>query len=234
VLLYQSGRYDEALAVYRQALPIYRAVYGAEHPEVATIINNIGRSALIAGHVDEAEPLLRQALAMTEKFEGVAHDDLVSPLNSLAMIDAYHGKLDLSRSEIQRAEAIARLPDRNELLDQVLLNEADIELAAANRGRAAELLSAAKTQLQKAHPNDASNAWRYAAWDAVNAQLLAQSGDYASATRTLAAARHVLEERFGANGFFSLLAARRAQLIATLPQTKLQRLRSDLHAPAVL
>jgi tetratricopeptide (TPR) repeat protein len=219
VLLYQSGRYDEALAVYRQGLPIYRAVYGAEHPEVATIINNIGRSALIAGHVEEAEPLLRQALAMTEKFEGLTHDDLVSPLNSLAMIDSYHGKLDLARSEIQRAEAIARLPDRDELLDQVLLTEADIELAAANRGRAAELLSAARTQLQRAHTNDASNAWRYAAWDAVNAQLLAQSGDYVSASRTLAAARHVLAARFGANGFFSLLASRRAQLIATLPQT---------------
>ncbi len=103
MLLYQSGRYDEALAVDREALPIYREVYGAEHPEVATIINNIGRSALIAGHINEAEPLLRQALSMTEKFEGDTHDDLVSPLNSLAMIDVYRGKLNVARSEIQRA-----------------------------------------------------------------------------------------------------------------------------------
>jgi tetratricopeptide (TPR) repeat protein len=214
VLLYQSGRYDEALAVDRQALPIYRAVYGSEHPEVATIINNIGRSALIAGHIDEAEPLLRQSLAMTEKFEGDTHDYLVSPLNSLAMIDAYRGRLDVARSEIQRAAAIARLPDHDELLDQVLLTEADLELAAGNRARAAALLLDSKAQLQKAHPDIKPNAWRYAVWDSVNAEMLAANGDYAAAARTLAAAQHIITERFGANGFYNLLAKRRAQLIA--------------------
>jgi tetratricopeptide (TPR) repeat protein len=32
VLLYQSGRYNEATSLWKQALPIYREVYGAEHP----------------------------------------------------------------------------------------------------------------------------------------------------------------------------------------------------------
>ncbi len=214
VLLYQSGRFEESLAVDRQALPIYRAVYGAEHPEVATIINNIGRSALIAGHIDEAEPLLRESLAMTEKFQGDTHDYLVFPLNSLAMIDAYRGRVDVARSEIQRAESIARLPDHDELLDQVLLNEADVELASGNRTRAATLLTESKAQLQRAHPNDKANSWRYAVWDSVNAELLAANGDYAAAARTLAAAQDILTQRFGANGFYNMLAKRRAQSIA--------------------
>ena len=81
----------------QQALPIYREVYGAEHPEVASITNNIGRSALVAGHIDEAEPLLRQSLAMFQKFQGDNYDGLIAPLNSLAMIDAYRGRLDLAR-----------------------------------------------------------------------------------------------------------------------------------------
>ena len=214
VLLYQSGRYAEALSVYQQALPIFRAVYGPEHPEVATIINNIGRSALMAGHIDEAEPLLRQALAMTEKFEGDTHDDLVSPLNSLAMIDVYRGRLDIALSEIKRADSIARLPDHGELLDQVLLSEADIELANVNPTRAAGLLAESKTLLEKAHPNTPGDAWRYAVWDAVNSQLLAANGDSTAAARLLAAAQPIIVQRFGIDGFYNLLAKRRAVLIA--------------------
>jgi tetratricopeptide (TPR) repeat protein len=213
-VLYQSGRYDEAAALYTQALPIYREVYGPEHPEVANITNNIGRSTLVAGHVDEAEPLLRQSLALFQKFQGENYDGLISPLNSLAMIDAYRGRLDIARSEIQRAESVARLPEHGELLDQVLLNEADIEVAGGNLARAAALLGESKVLLQKAHPESASNVWRYAVWDSVNAQLLAANGDFAAAASLLAAAQTILARRFGETGFYSLLAKRRALLIA--------------------
>ena len=215
VLLYQSGRYDAAIAIYRQALPIHREIYGLEHPEVATILNNLGRAELMAGQIDEAEPLLRQALAMTQKFEGDSHDDLVSPLNSLAMIDAYHERLEAAISEIQRADAIARLPDHDELLDQVVLNEANLELSRGNPTRAAALLTEAKTLLEKAHPHTAKDAWRYAVWDAVNAQLLAANGDIPGAERTLSAAQEIIIQRFGEKGFYNLLAKRRAGLIAS-------------------
>jgi tetratricopeptide (TPR) repeat protein len=214
VLLYQTGRYDAALAVYRQALPIHREIYGPEHPEVATILNNLGRAALMAGQVKDAEPLLRQSLAMTQKFEGDTHPDLVSPLNSLAMIDAYQDKLDAALVEIQRADAIARLPDHDELLDQVVLNEADLQLAVGNRIRAAALLAEAKLLLQKAHPDVAKDAWRYAVWDAASAQLMAANGDIPGADRTLATAQAIIIQRFGEKGFYNLLAKRRAMLIA--------------------
>jgi tetratricopeptide (TPR) repeat protein len=213
-LLYQSGRYDQATSVWKQALPIHREVYGLEHPEVATITSNIGRSTLVAGHVDEAEPLLRQSLAMFQKFQGNNYDGLVSPLNSLAMIDAYRGRFDVARSEIQRADSIARLPDHGELLDQVLLNEADIELANGNRTRAAALLTESKTLLQKAHPEGPADAWRYAVWDSVYAQLLAANGDSAAAASILATAQKILARRFGETGFYCMLAKRRTLLIA--------------------
>jgi tetratricopeptide (TPR) repeat protein len=214
VMLYQSGRYDEALAVYRQALPIYREIYGVEHPEVAIILNNIGRAALIVGQVEEAEPLLRQSLAMTEKFKGSSFGDLVSPINSLAMIDAYRGQLDVALNEIRRADSIARLPENDEFLDQVLLNEADIELAKGDRLKAAALLTEAKALLEKAHPNKAKDAWRYAVWDAVNAQLLAANGDIVGAQQALSAAQAIIAKRFGEKGFHNLLAKRRALLLA--------------------
>jgi tetratricopeptide (TPR) repeat protein len=214
VMLYQSGRYDEALAIYRQALPIYREIYGVEHPEVAIILNNIGRAALMVGQVEEAEPLLRQSLAMTEKFKGPTFGDLVTPINSLAMIDAYRGRLDVALAEIKRADSIARLPGNNEFLDQVLLNEADIEFAKSDRVKAAALLSEAKALLEEAHPNTAKDAWRYAVWDAVNAQLLAANGDIVGAQQALSAAQAIIAQRFGEKGFHNLLAKRRALLIA--------------------
>jgi tetratricopeptide (TPR) repeat protein len=214
-IYYQSGRYQEAAALYKQALPIYREIYGPEHPEVASITNNMGRSTLVSGRVDEAEPLLRQALAMFQKFQADDYEALIGPLNSLAMIDAYRGRIDAAESEIKRAESIARLPDHGELLDQVLLNEADIELANGNRTRAAALLTESRALLEKAHPAGPGDEWRYAVWDLVNAQLLASNGENAAARTDCAAAQKVLERRFGESGFYSLLAKRRLALIAT-------------------
>jgi tetratricopeptide (TPR) repeat protein len=216
-LLYESGRYNDAMMEYQRALPIYREVYGAEHPEVATLLDNMGRSALVAGKVDEAEPLLRQSLSMTEKFDDDTHGDLIKSLNSVAMIDAYHGQFGAAHIEIQRAEAIARLPDRDEVLDQVLLNEADIELASGNQARASALLAESKRLLQKAHPISKANEWRYARWDTVNAGLMAAKGDTAAAEQALVTAQRILRDRFGPTGFYTQLAERQLKLIQKSP-----------------
>jgi tetratricopeptide (TPR) repeat protein len=213
VLFYQSGRYAEAAAHYQLALPIYEKIYEAEHPEVAAILNNIGRSSLMAGQIEAAEPPLRRSLAITEKSEGDQHEHMVAPLNSLAMIDFHHGHLEAARNEIQRAEKIARLPDHDELLDQVLLTEASIELSGGDRARAAALLTESKALLQKAHPDAKADAWRYAVWDTVNAGLLAANGDTGTAVSTLTAAQKVIEARFGANGLYSQLARDRMKTI---------------------
>jgi tetratricopeptide (TPR) repeat protein len=215
-LLYQSGRYAEALALYEGAMPNFRAVYGEEHPEMATILCNIGRLRLMMGNVDDAEPMLRRVLAMTEKFEGDTHDDLVSPLNSLAMIDLFRGRIEPATREIKRAESIARLPDHGGLLDLALLSEADVELAAGNTEHAAALLTESKALTEADHPNSPAEAWRYANWDAVDAELLARRGEVSSGARLLAAAQPILEKRFGPNGFYPVLAKRRAQVIAGL------------------
>lgn len=212
--LYQMGRYDAAMQAYQQALPILREVYGPEHPEVATDLSDIGRSVLMTGNVDEAEPLLRQSLEMTRKFEGDDHDDLVSPLNSLAMVDAYRGHLNVALEEIRRADVIARQPDHDELLDQVLLNESEIEFELGDRVRAEALFEESKTQLAKAHPNNSANEWRYAVWDMIHAPMLAAKGETKAARTTLEAAQTIIVKRFGTNGFYSLLATRRAQALA--------------------
>jgi tetratricopeptide (TPR) repeat protein len=210
-VLYESGKYDEAMREFQKVLPLDRHIYGDNHPTVATDLNNIGRAALMTGDIDAAEPVLRQALAMIQAFEGDNHDYLVSPLNSLAMIDAYHGNLERAKAEIDRAVAIARLPDHGELLDQVLLNAADLAIAAGNPANAKTLLAEAKSALERAHPLASDNVWRYAVWDSVNARLLGVEGNRLSAKRILATAEGALSARFGPNGFYMVRAERTGQ-----------------------
>ena len=220
-LLYQSGRYDAAMRQYQEALPIYEQVYGPQHPEVASLLNNMGRSALMAGHVEQAESLMRKSLAMTEKFEDPENEELVFPLNSLAMIDAYHDHTALALQEAQRAESIARLPHHGELLDQVLLTEAGIELSDGDQARAASLLAESKALLTKAHPYSQSEAWRYAVWDLVEARLAATSSDGAAALKTVTGAERVIAARFGAASFYGQQAQeelRQFQQVAHKPQ----------------
>jgi tetratricopeptide (TPR) repeat protein len=216
-LLYQSGRYEDALALYRQALPIYREVYGDQHPEVSVLLNNMGGAALMGGRIDEAEPLLRQALAMGEKLEGPTHDDLVAPLNRLAMIDEFAGRRAQAQAEIERAERISRLPDHGLLLDQVLVNAAELDLKNGNADGATAALTESRRLLEASFPiaERPTEAWRYAIWDSVNAELLACRRDETQARRAITSAIPVIAQRFGVKGFYYSLAQRRAQFVET-------------------
>jgi non-specific serine/threonine protein kinase/serine/threonine-protein kinase len=204
-LLYQSGRYAEAAGQWQEAVPVYGDVFGPEHPEVATLLNNLGRSALMAGRVDQAIPILEQAAQMIEKLEGPAHDDLVQPLNSLGMAFLYKGDSARARTDIDRALKIARLRNHSSL-DQVVLNAADLELSTHRTDAASPLLSEARKLLETRYPPpvDPTARWRFAAWDAVNAEYLALANRPEDARATFARARDELTKRFGSNGFYVL------------------------------
>ena len=156
---------------------------------------------------------------MTEKFVGPNHEDLVSPLNSLGMIDAYKARVQMSHDEFARAEGIARMPDNGTLLNQVLLNEADLELAAGTPAHAAVFLQESHDLLSKAYPQNANNQWRYALWDSVKAELLAATGDFDAALRLLTEAEPVIRQRFGPSGFYTSLTVRRRQFIEARTHT---------------
>jgi tetratricopeptide (TPR) repeat protein len=225
VIQYESGQYDKAARTYAEILPIYQEIYGdkahpaqdPEHHEFATLLNNISRARLMAGQVTEAERLVNRALAIDNRLVGdnrlnQMDVDFVSTLNSLGMIDAYRGRWQKAGTELAQAEKIARLPGAL-FLDQVLLNEADVALHAGDLQRGEQLLTDSLASLKQAHENDATNAWRYAVWDSVNAELLAAQGKTDDALRTLAAAGKVLRARFGPRGLYPQLVERRIQLI---------------------
>jgi tetratricopeptide (TPR) repeat protein len=210
-LLYQEGHYAEATAQWQQALPVYREVFGAEHPEVATLLNNMGRSELMTGDVRDAIPLLEQAAQMGEKLWGPTHEYLVLPLNSLGMAYLYQGDIARARTVITRALQIAR-PRNHPVLDQVVLNAADLELSAHAVQTAAPLLDEARKLLVARYPlaTDPNAQWRYAVWDSVNAELLALENHPDDARATFARARDALVKRYGEQSFFVLRLDQRA------------------------
>jgi tetratricopeptide (TPR) repeat protein len=217
-LLYQSGKYTEAVSFYEQALPLYLQIYGPEHPEVAIFLNNMGRSRLTAGDIAGAEPMFHQALAMDEKLKGPVHDDLVPPLNSLALIDGYRGNCSQALAEVRRAESIARLPNRGTLLNEVLLNEADLQLRCGTDGATDKLLAEAHRLMEAQYPIalQPTEAWRYAEWNTVNAELSAQHGDVEGARKMIAGATPLVLKRYGRDGFDTLLVRLREQFIEQL------------------
>jgi tetratricopeptide (TPR) repeat protein len=221
-LYYDLGRFPAAAKLWSDTLPVYKEVYGAEHVEIATILNNLGLSALMAGRVSEAEVLLRDSLKMDEKLRLPTHDYLVVPLTNLAMIDLFNGRLEAARADITRAEQIARMPDHGEMLDLVLLNKADVELANGHRAEAARLMIESRALLEKSSPPDkvSSDAWRYAIWDLVNAGQLAQDGNISDARRVLDRARPVIVARFGQSGFYTLMVHLRSEQIDRLASTQ--------------
>ena len=69
-----QGKLDEAEPLYKESLAIDKKVYGDEHPEVATDLNNL---ALLLWNQDndskEADRLGKQALAISENVLGHDH-----------------------------------------------------------------------------------------------------------------------------------------------------------------
>ena len=68
----------------QRALAIREAVLGAEHPDVATSLNNLAWLYQARGRYEAAEPLYQRALAIHEAVLGAQHPDVATSLNNLA------------------------------------------------------------------------------------------------------------------------------------------------------
>ncbi|MBK8434112.1 MAG: tetratricopeptide repeat protein [Chloroflexi bacterium] len=90
------GDLAEARPYYARALAIREKVLGAEHPDTATSLNNMGALLRAMGELAEARPYYARALAIRQKLLGAEHPDTASSLNNLAVL-AYYWKIILKR-----------------------------------------------------------------------------------------------------------------------------------------
>jgi tetratricopeptide (TPR) repeat protein len=72
--------------LYRRALAIDEASLGADHPNVATHLNNLAGLLRADNRLAEAEPLYRRALAIDEVSLGADHPEVAIDLNNLATL----------------------------------------------------------------------------------------------------------------------------------------------------
>jgi tetratricopeptide (TPR) repeat protein len=73
-LLYRSqGRYSEAEPLYKRSLSISEQQLGADHPDVATSLNNLASFYYFQGRYSKAEPLYLRTLTIFMTVLGENH-----------------------------------------------------------------------------------------------------------------------------------------------------------------
>ena len=118
-VLYNSGQFEEAEPLVRQALDIHRDTLGSQHPVVAVHLNNLAMLLRDTNRTEEAEQLMRQALKIGQATLGDQHPILARHLSSLAVL----------LRNTNRVEEAERLLRRSLEIDQATLGSQDPTLA---------------------------------------------------------------------------------------------------------
>lgn len=84
-LYLSTGRPDQALAMARKALQVAQDSLGAEHGDVARLMNNLGEVAREGGALAEAVTIHAGSLALHEKLYGPAHANVAMASNNYAL-----------------------------------------------------------------------------------------------------------------------------------------------------
>ncbi len=201
---FQRGEFGKAADNWNAALAIYRKVYGNDHPTVSVMLNNLGRAELMADHLDAAGQAFERALEIDRRTLSADHDDLITRLNSLAMIDLERGDLTRAGTRLDEALRIARAR-KHWMLDQVLLNSADLYARENRLSQARQALEEARSAMKAQYGDSLAGmeGWRTAVLGSVEASVTSAAGDMRGAEVSLLAILPVLEARFGANGLYT-------------------------------
>jgi tetratricopeptide (TPR) repeat protein len=105
-MLFQQGRYEDAIPLAQKAADLVEKTFGPEHPNLAFCLNNLAKLYRSLGDYAKAEPLYQRSLAIYEKSLGPDDPNVGASLNNLAML--YVNKGDYAKAELlyQRSLAI--------------------------------------------------------------------------------------------------------------------------------
>ena len=108
VQLYHEGQYSQAVSLAEESLELARQVWGEEHPNIATSLNNLAVLYKLQGSLAEVEPLYQEALAMRKRLFSGDHPDVAQSLDSLAGFYESQGRLDAAESLCEEALAMRK------------------------------------------------------------------------------------------------------------------------------
>ena len=84
--LYEAGQYEQAIPFWRKALELGEYEVGPEHPNTATLLNNLAVLYLHRGLYAEAELLYKRMLGINVEALGPEHPRVATSLNNLAAL----------------------------------------------------------------------------------------------------------------------------------------------------
>jgi CHAT domain-containing protein/Flp pilus assembly protein TadD len=92
IWLYQEGGYRDAIPLAEKALQILEYWLDENHPDVATVLNNLAQLYYAQGNYSAAERLYLRSLTIYESRLGETHLDVAESLNNLAALYHAQGK----------------------------------------------------------------------------------------------------------------------------------------------
>jgi eukaryotic-like serine/threonine-protein kinase len=95
------GLADRRRPLLEQALAEQRALYGPDHPEVATTMMSLGVALQDAGEREEARRLFRASLATFRRLHGNGHPMVAEGLNHLSFVEETMGNIEVARDLMQ-------------------------------------------------------------------------------------------------------------------------------------
>ena len=104
----QLGMFEEAEALFREALEIGKATLGDRNPNYAAGLNNLALMLQDKGELEEAEGLFREALEIDEATLGARHPGYAVELNNLAGVLQAKGALEEAEALFREALEITK------------------------------------------------------------------------------------------------------------------------------
>jgi tetratricopeptide (TPR) repeat protein len=92
----EARKLDLALPLLEDTLKLMQARLGADHPETAAVLSNLGSGYALSGRMDLALPPLEQAQKSTKARLGADHPSTLKCTNNLAAAHMMAGKPDLA------------------------------------------------------------------------------------------------------------------------------------------
>lgn len=132
---------SEAEPLYQKVLAIWEQQLGKDHPNVATVLNNLADLYRVQRRYSEAELLLQRAMVISEQQLGNDHPDVARSLNNLAEVYREQGRYGEAEPLYIRAWSIfANTLGENNPLSQIPLENLWILVQkAVNAGQVEEL-----------------------------------------------------------------------------------------------
>jgi tetratricopeptide (TPR) repeat protein/class 3 adenylate cyclase len=103
--LYESVKYDEALAYRQKALAICLKILGKKHPDTAALYNSIGEVLSDKGDYDTALAYHKNALAIRKEIFGEKHQDTAISYDKFG--DVHFRKGDYNKALVYHEKALA-------------------------------------------------------------------------------------------------------------------------------